>query len=138
MKTKEEQFIDWEGEVFGFGYGTGEEHTLKVLRSFMDSLENGRSYDHENLEKKLGATVAWLMINILCKADILEYGTSPRYGWLTEKGEKLKNFIGNKSVDDLYNLVTRVSDTYVSCGKTYCNCNPPDSFNKKCPNNELF
>ena len=30
-KTLEDNFVDWEGHVFGFGYGTGEPHTLSAL-----------------------------------------------------------------------------------------------------------
>ncbi|GAG02270.1 unnamed protein product, partial [marine sediment metagenome] len=39
MKTIEEQFIDWESEVFGFGYGSGEEHILKALKEFFETIE---------------------------------------------------------------------------------------------------
>jgi hypothetical protein len=31
----DKHFIDWETDVFGFGYGTGEPHTLPALRLFL-------------------------------------------------------------------------------------------------------
>lgn len=91
-KTLEQNFADWEGNAFGFGYGTGEPHTLRALKGFFDALgtENGaHCYNYEKLEEALTAPVAWLLINILCRhgADVIEYGTSPRYGWLTTEGE---------------------------------------------------
>lgn len=137
MKTQDEQFIDWESAVFGFGYGTGENYTLKALKQFFDLLTDDRSYDYEMLEKAMTPTVAWLMINILARADIIEYGTSPRFGWLTEKGEKLSKYLQTKTVDALYEIVMRVEEGYYGCGDDYCNCGPT-SVSKRCINNELF
>lgn len=123
MKVNNKHFIDWESETFGYGYGTGEVYTLKALKDFYDCLING-SYDYRQLEKKLGKTVAWLMINILCKADIIDYGTSPRFGWLSTKGELLKDFIEHKSVNELYKI-TDVDENYIYCYSTHCNCLEP-------------
>ena len=136
MKTSEKQFIDWENSVFGYGYGTGEKHTLKALKDFFNSLED-RRYHYEELENKLTPIVAWLMINILCKADIIEYGTSPRNGWLTKKGEELKDFLKTKTEDELYTLVMSTDETYIYCSEDYCNCGET-STSKKCVNNKLF
>ena len=121
MKVTDKYFIDWESSIFGYGYGTGEQYTLKALKDFMKYLDDS-SYDYDTLERKMGSkTVAWLMINILCHADILEYGTSPRYGWLSEKGILLREYLKNKTVDQLYEL-TNVNSDYVHCYKTHCNC----------------
>jgi hypothetical protein len=138
MKTLDEQFIDWESEVFGYGYGTGEQHTLKALKEFMDLIEIDGSYDYQAIEKQLGATITWLMINILCKADILDYGTSPRFGWLTEKGKLLKKYLAEKTTDELYDLTADKDENYIGCGKTYCNCDSPKNFERKCINNIYF
>lgn len=118
MKNK--HFIDWENETFGFGYGTGEIYTLQVLKDFFNILPKG-NYDYEKLEKALTPIIFWLMINILCKANILEYGTSPRYGWLSSKGVMLKDYLKDKTIEELYDLVN-VDEDYVHCGKDYCNC----------------
>jgi len=123
----DKHFIDWEHEVFGFGYGTGEQHTLGALKSFIEYCNEGEykhAYDYERIEKALTPAVAWLMINILCKADILDYGTSPRYGWLSEKGEILKTYVEMRSADELYNL-TSVDQDYHHCYKDHCNCESP-------------
>jgi len=61
------------------------------------------------------------MINILCHADVIEYGTSPRYGRLTPKGVLLKHFVRDREVDDLYTL-TSVDENYVHCYPEHCNC----------------
>lgn len=126
-KTMEEYFRDWEGSVFGFGYGTGEEHTLAALKTFFESLGvDGRanSYEYETLERALTPTVAWLMINVLCHADVIEYGTSPRYGWLTRKGERLRVFSDARSVDDLVDICCNHDETYTHCYPDACNCGP--------------
>jgi hypothetical protein len=41
MELSDKNFIGWEGDVFGFGYGTGEQYTLKALKDFMKSLKSG-------------------------------------------------------------------------------------------------
>ncbi len=127
-KTLNEYFRDWEATVFGFGYGTGEEYILTALKRFMelcvpnDSGNNPSCYDYEVLEKELTPTVAWLIINILCRDDKIGYGTSPRYGWLEDKGNLLKDFILKHSTDELYEICTGHGEEYVHCGSTYCNC----------------
>jgi hypothetical protein len=35
----------------------------------------------------------WFCISWLVSIDCIEYGTSPRGGWLTEKGEALKKYV---------------------------------------------
>ncbi len=129
-------FKDWENHVFGFGYGTGEKHTLQALKDFINALNDGRSYDYEELEKKLGGQVAWLMINILGHADIIEYGTSPRHGWLTYgKGDLLPAFLKDKSVDDLYDICFAEDehDSHAYCTPSYCNCGT-EQIEKMCDN----
>jgi hypothetical protein len=121
VKTIEEHFHDWESHVFGFGYGTGEEHTLPVLKKFL-SLIQDRGYNYQDLEAALTAPVAWLLINILCRADILEYGCSPRFAWLTQQGKALKQFVDGRTDEDLYEL-TDSYDDYHECYPHHCNCN---------------
>lgn len=137
MKTLEDYFIDWEGHVFGYGYGTGEQYTIPALKLFFECLENGRgtnSYNFEVLERVLGQTTAWLLINILCHADIIEYGTSPRFGWLTNKGERLKKFLFGKSKDNLYDLVMSTDENYIHCYPDACNCGEGYVKGKICQN----
>lgn len=130
MKTTEENFIDWEASTFGYGYGTGELSILTALKTFMATiparpdLPNG--YDYTKLEAALEPTVTWLLINVLCKhqVDIIEYGTSPRFGWLTDKGMQLKAFIDSKTVDELVELCTSRTEDYIHCAPDYCNCGP--------------
>ena len=47
----------------------------------------------------------WTMISFLNNADMVEYGTSPRTAWLTDKGKRLHAFISSKSLDELEELL---------------------------------
>ena len=140
QKTLDENFVDWECEAFGFGYGSGEEHTLGALRDFFEALhadDDGRRrlYDYGDLESALGPRVAWLMINLLCHQDIIEYGTSPRFGWLTTEGERLRDYVLGKSLNDLIFLCTACGDGSDVCSPTACNCGPHGYVEgRQCPN----
>jgi hypothetical protein len=120
-KTAIEAFRDWEGDTFGFGYGTGEDHIVPALKVFLATIPANGAYDYRSLENALGATVAWLLINALCRADIIEYGTSPRHGWLTPQGKQLRDFVASKSVDELVDM-TCADQSYVHCYSDCCNC----------------
>lgn len=127
-KTIENSFTDWEAHVFGFGYGTGEEHTIPALKRFLGLVgapgsNSPTSYDYLLIQKTINPTVVWLLINFLCKADILEYGTSPRFGWLTPQGEALKTFVDSKQEDELIAL-TCADENYIGCSPDSCNCGP--------------
>lgn len=135
MKTADQQFIDWQSDIFGFGYGSGEYPIMVGLKTFMDSInEYGGVYSYVRLEQKLGALATWLLINTLAHADIIEYGTSTRFGWLTTKGDKLSAYIKDKTAEQLINIIF---DGRSECTSTYCNCVTP-STPIKCPNNSLF
>lgn len=123
-KTVEQFFADWESHVFGYGYGTGEEHVLKALKEFLTICVRGefkRAYNHEELAETVTPTVAWLLINALCHADIIEYGTSPRYGWLTDQGIALRDFMVSRSVSDLEAATGSYYDD-APCFPDHCNC----------------
>jgi len=104
----------------GFGYGTGETHTLPALKGFMAAIPGDGAYDYRALEAAFGPTVAWLFINILCKCDVIEYGTSPRFGFLTPEGQALKAYLAAKSSDELAEVFASGYDGY--CHPDYCNC----------------
>ena len=57
------------------------------------------------------------------------YGTSPRFGWLTDQGKALKAFTGRLSVDELTNATAK-GDGYVGCAPEYCNCDDEDCRSK--------
>lgn len=123
-KTIEDYFIDWHAEVFGYGYGSGEPYIIPLLNRFLRlcaRFENN-AYDYEVLESELGAEQTWLLINILCKEDMIEYGTSPRFGWLTECGQVLRTFVTNRTNDKLLELVTGYNEHHTLCSPESCNC----------------
>lgn len=68
--------------------------------------------------------VAWLLINILAGVDVIEYGTSPRYGWLTDCGKALRAFVETRTVDDLVTIVCEKDENYFNCYPDVCNCGP--------------
>lgn len=140
----DKNFIDWESEYFGYGYGDGETYVIKALRDFFNNMNfrNENDYDiytykTKELEKCINPTVLWLLINILCKVDIIEYGTSPRNGWLTERGICLYQYFKTKTDDELYDILTDVDESFDRCSSTYCCCNGGER-NKPCFNNPLF
>lgn len=136
-KLTDKHFIDWFSEHFGYGYGDGEMHIIPALMGFLAACPTDGNYDYQTLEKLLTPTVAWLLINELCKADILEYGTSPRFGWIDPKGVLLKEFMLSKTADELYALVMVDSD-YIHCYPTHCNCGPNGYSEVKICHNPLF
>ena len=125
MKTNEDYFADWEAHVFGYGYGSGEEYIIGALKVFMSLCvppERGYpAYDYQELEAALTPVVAWLLINVLCNANLIEYGSSPRFGWLTKEGISLKAHIGSHDVESLC-AQTRKDEYYSLCDPLYCNC----------------
>jgi hypothetical protein len=120
-KTLDDYFRDWMGEAFGFGYGTGEDYFLPALRAFFLSLKDGRSYWYTDLETQFGGLAAWLLINLLCNQDVLEYGTSPRGAWLTAKGERLRDYMLAKTPDEI-DAVLNYDESYANCYRNACNC----------------
>ena len=112
-------FKDWENLVFGYGYGSGERFIMFGLKDFLSFIPKEGNYDFEKLEEGVGSLVAWLFINLFCHNDLIEYGTSPRFSWLTEKGKILKEYFEGKTVDELLQILEEES---VICMPTYCNC----------------
>lgn len=132
MKTIEQHFRDWESNLFGFGYGTGEMPVMTSLRAFLEAVPDSGSYDYQKLELAAGEPVAWLLINTLAHADHIEYGTSPRYGWLTESGKAIREFIIARTPDQLYEIATGRPDDFaahdgeIPCYPDHCNCDDGD------------
>ncbi len=102
-----EQFAAWEDRTFGYGYGTGEPAVLESLRAFLDMCHggSGSAYDYLEVTPVLGESTTWLLINALCHSCMIDYGTSPRYGWLTPAGEALRDFVTAHSLKELCSFV---------------------------------
>ena len=134
----DKHFADWHADVFGYGYGSGEEFWIPALhRLFCELMDEPspspsvHNYSiHERLEPEFGGLAAWLLINTLCAAGIFEYGTSPRYGWTTAEGEMLGEYIATHSVHELLEVLGSFErDDH--CRRGWCdetgtnkNCNP--------------
>jgi len=125
-KTLNENWIDWESHAFSFGYGSGEPYIIPALKKFMELVPESNNYDYKLLEKELTPVVAWLLINRLCHytIDMLEYGTSPRCAWLTERGKALKKYMADKTSDELVELACNHTEDYTVCTPDVCNCGP--------------
>lgn len=127
-KSLDDYFADWEGHVFGFGYGTGEDFVIPKLRRFFELTQGGTygtSYDYVDLERELEPATAWLLINRFCHhgVGVIEYGSSPRFGWLTKEGKHLRDFVLSHTADELIAL-TRRDENYIRCYPDACNCGP--------------
>ncbi len=123
-KSLDDNFRDWEADAFGYGYGSGEPHILPALKRFLELCPENGPYDRRILEHHLSPAVAWLLINILTPAGILEYGTSPRFGWLTDEGRALRAFVAARSADELVHLATEHDEDHIHCMHDACNCGP--------------
>jgi hypothetical protein len=124
MKSLDHQFRDWNNYFIGYGYGTGEVYTLEALKKFMEAVEIGGMYDYRTLEKAVTPVAAWLLINLLIDADIIEYGTSPRHGWLTPAGNELKKFVTLHTSKELFDIccTSMFGEFYIYCCPEFCNC----------------
>lgn len=125
IKTLDEYFRDWENHITGYGYGSGELLIIPALRKFLMLCNEGaysHSYDYRKLEAELTPITAWLLINILCHAGVLQYGTSPRNAWLTRTGERLKEFMLIHSEEELIDIVCNYDKDYAHCYPDACNC----------------
>lgn len=124
-KTIDDFFADWEASVFGFGYGTGEPIIIAALAKFLAACEPDGCYKHHVVEKACGPEVAWLLINRLCghEAGTINYGTSPRFGWLDRpQGIALRDYFATRTVDAIVGDITSRDDDYVPCYFDICNC----------------
>lgn len=121
MKTTDDYFTDWQSHYIGYGYGTGEPHVFEALKRFFHAVSDDGGYHYQVLEEACTPAVAWLLISILARADIIDYGTSARNGWLTENGKALAEYIRGHSVEELVQVTDR-DENYVQCFPDYCNC----------------
>ena len=119
--TLDQHFASWEESAFRFGYGTGEKYFLRALKGFMQAVPEDEPYDYKQIERVLGSTVAWLMISVLCREGIIEYGTSTRFGWLSKAGKALRAYLSGKTVNELIVICSQVGHT---CYRDACNCGP--------------
>lgn len=103
----EQEFCEWYGEVLGYGYGTGDVHYCNNLRHFFWLAAQPGPYDYNEMERDMGAAVFWLLLNTLCNAGVVDYGTSPRAGWLSPEGRRIADFV-NGYEGSLYDLVMSV------------------------------
>lgn len=141
IKTLDNYFRDWEAYVFGFGYGTGEPHIIPCLHKFLDLCRKpglGLAYDFMELEQELGGPTTWLLINILCRHNVVEYGTSPRHGWLTAEGQRLRAYVCDRDPELLVEMSCNgpgLDEGYAHCRPDTCNCGPDGYENGRvCPN----
>jgi hypothetical protein len=140
----DKHFREWEQEAFGFGYGTGEAYILPILSRFFRALTHGVGshnaghYDAERLAAQLGDAHTWFLLNVLCRMDVIAYGTSPQYGWLTTLGQRLFSYVRVRTPHQLYAIVTQDGEpAQPLCSRTSCHC-PDGSDTQGCQHNPLF
>jgi len=128
-KSLDNYWSDWHDSLFPFGYGSGEPHIIPPLRQFLALCEvrhsgGAPSYEYEKAEQEISPAVTWFIINALCKADAIEYGSSPRFGWLTPKGVRLRDYVLTKTADELVALACTRGEDHDPCCPDACNCGP--------------
>ena len=75
-----------------FLYGDLDEYFDGFLRRVF--AKDLRDWGFSDVELEPTFAVAyWLLISELVRLDLVEYGTSPRGAWLTEKGERFKSLV---------------------------------------------
>ena len=120
----DKHFADWESDCFGYGYGTGESFIIPSLCTFMKHVPIDGCYDYLKLQIVCGSAEAWFLINILCHQDMIEYGSSPRFAWLTSKGKALKEYLDCKG-EVAAQEVIRDQESWDYCYPDACNCDTP-------------
>lgn len=122
VKSDDEVFKDWFNDTYGYGYGTGEKPILTAIMIFLGNCSSNENhiYSYDEIEKVIGKAATWMLISVFCKQDLVDYGTSPRFAWLTEKGKWLLNYLKGKSLQYLYSLV--MYNSFSECSSEYCNC----------------
>ena len=71
-------------------YGEFEEIFPRILNEMINfEPDDGMSWIRDRLDY-MSRSEYWFMVSILNRTGMIEYGSSPRGYWLTEKGEKLK------------------------------------------------
>ena len=143
-KSLELQFKEWFYSNFGYGYGSGEEPVLRAIRAFFgacfydndDVKEEGYPrYQYTTLEELLGQPLAWVLINKFCDDDIINYGSSSRYGWIENRGIRLKKFLEERSISELLVILFKDNEREL-CTEQYCYCDDNiDYVDGKCKNN---
>lgn len=88
-------------------YG-GDESLYGTLKIFFESIEvrvkpdyRILSYDYRVLSETVGSSAAWMLIYQFSHLGWINYGTSPRFGWLEEAGVWLHKYVLSKTVDEL-------------------------------------
>ena len=143
-KSLEVQFKEWFESNFGYGYGSGEEPMLRSLRIFFGACfyddddpkqEGYPRYQYTTLEELLGKPLAWFLINKFCENDIINYGSSPRFGWVENRGKRLKKFFEERSINELLEIVFEDNEKEL-CTEQYCFCDADgEHIDGKCKNN---
>ena len=104
------QFYKWFDEHFGYCYGSGVPEIVNLLLLFFSVIPWRKPYKHTNIEVLLGVPAAWLLINLFCIDRVVEYGVSPRCGWLTEKGNSLRVFMCAQGKARLLEIIEKGDD----------------------------
>lgn len=91
----QEQFDDWYNKLIILTYGElSDEDVLDAFKTILQWKADGVFISDEIPESKYTVTEYWLYLSLLY--DCVEYGTSPRGGWLTDLGKKILDFLNNR------------------------------------------
>ena len=107
----------WHDELHGNCYGN-EHPLLYAFKIFFDTLIDDQRYDYRELSKAYGdERLCWSIITHLHQLDLIEWGTSIRFGFLNtcrwvdgalktdNTVERLRDMFRKYSVDALYQII---------------------------------
>ena len=87
-------------------YGEMEEHFSRILKEMLRLAIVHPKIQDKFTNEVITESEYWFMVSILNYTKCIEYGTSPRYFWLNEKGEQLeKEFHKIDTIDKLYKVL---------------------------------
>lgn len=108
-------------------YGN-EEPILKALKQAFETFKVNEgataygkySYSYEDIISAFdNEMLGWTIITLLNHAGFLDWGTSIRQGWTTEKGTEFVESVLNNSIEDLYNIIHTDHDDHWKLGYEY-------------------
>lgn len=106
--TIDDQFRNWYRHVFGDGYGSAEPVVVSLMKKFFEHVEgyDGRGYNtYDMQEQGWDEGQLWLLVALLDKGGCLEWGTSIRIGWIRCQTELVRDYLRDKSREDVLELL---------------------------------
>jgi len=101
----EKNEIKWIQDTWDFDVYGEEMPLIKAVRTFFDSF-SGKKYDYRKVMSNMGnEALGLLLIHVMDEYGNIDYGTSLRFGWTTEKGEHLRMILQHYTDEKIYDAI---------------------------------